>query len=152
MKTIVALVDLSDLAFTVLKHAGKFATAFNGEVVILHMEAKEPVVVDMGLVSPVIMQEPSRESVQRHEAQLLEMRDSLIKSGVRASVQQLEGASVDAVLAETKKCHADLIILGSHHHSKIYDLLVGSVTNDVLKHAHCPVLVVPGDMDALEQK
>lgn len=145
MKTIVALVDLSDLAFKVLEQASKFASAFKSEVIILHVVAKEAVVVDLGLVSPVIMQEPSRESVQKHYVQLMEMRDSLIKLGVRASVRQLEGASVDSVLEETKKSHADLIILGSHHHSTIYDLLVGSVAHDVLKRAHCPVLVVPGE-------
>ena len=151
MKTIVALVDLSDLTFKVLKQAHALATAFNSEVIILHVVAKEPVVVDVGLISPVIMQDPSSESVQKHYAQLLEIRDSLIKFGVRASVQQLEGAGVDTVLAETKKRHADLIILGSHHHSTIYDLLVGSVTHDVLKRAHCPVLVVPSDAGAPEQ-
>ena len=143
MKTIVALVDLSDLTFKVLKQAHTLATAFNSQVIILHVVAKEPVVVDVGLVSPVIMQDPSPEVVRQHHAQLLEMRDSLVKFGVQATVQQMAGASVDAVLAETKRLNADLIILGSHHHSTIYDLLVGTVTNDVLKRAHCPVLVVP---------
>ncbi|MDZ4403606.1 universal stress protein [Prosthecobacter sp.] len=152
MKTIVALVDLSDLTFKVLKQAHALATAFNSQVIILHVVAKEPVVVDVGLVSPMIMQDPSPELVQKHYAQLLEMRDSLVKFGVRASVQQLEGASVEAVLAETKKCHADLIILGSHHHSTFYRLLVGSVADDVLKRAHCPVLVVPSEVDAPGQK
>jgi len=152
MKTIVALVDLSDLTFKVLKQAHALATAFNSEVIILHVVAKEPVVVDVGLISPVIMQEPKPEAIQQHYAQLLEMRDSLIKFGVRATVQQLEGASVDTVLAETRRQHADLIILGSHHHSTIYNLLVGSVTSDVLKHAHCPVLVVPCDSDMQVKK
>lgn len=152
MKTIVALVDLSDLTFKVLKQASKFATAFKSEVIILHVVAQEPVVVDVGLVSPVIMQDPSHESVRKHYAQLLEMRDSLIKSGVRATVEQLEGAGVDAVLAATEKWHADLIILGSHHRSTIYNLLVGSMTADVLKSAHCPVLVVPGDQNVQEKR
>jgi len=152
LKTIVALVDLSDLTFKVLKQAHALATAFNSQVIILHVVAKEPVVMDVGLVSPVVMREPSAELVQKHYAQLLEMRDSLLKFGVRASVQQLEGASVDKVLAETEKWHPDLIILGSHKHSTIYDLLVGSATNDVLKRAHCPVLVVPSDSGTREPK
>lgn len=109
-------------------------------------------VFDVGLASPVIMQAPSQETIQSHHAQLLEMRDSLVKFGVRATVQQLEAASVDTVLEETQKCGADLIILGSHHHSTIYRLLVGTVTDDVLKRAHCPVLVVPSDADVLEPK
>lgn len=152
MKTIVALVDLSDLTFKVLKQAHHLASAFNSQVIILHVVGEQPVVFDVGLASPVIMQSPSQETIQRHYAQLLEMRDSLVKFGVSATVRQLDGASVDTVIEETRKCAADLIILGSHHHSTIYRLLVGAVTDDVLKRAHCPVLVVPSDADMPEPK
>lgn len=152
MKTIVALVDLSDLTFKVLKQAHHLATAFNSEVIILHVVGEEPVVYDVGLASPVVMQAPSPETVHKHYAQLLEMRDSLLKFGVNASVRQLENASVETVIEETRKCGADLIILGSHHHSTIYRWFVGTVADDVLKRAHCPVLVVPGDTDEPEKK
>ncbi len=145
MKTIVALVDLSDLTFKILKQAHTLAKAFNSQVIICHVAGQEPVVVDVGIASPVIMQNPSREKLEKHHAQLLEARDSLVKFGVSASVEQLECASVDKVLEETRKWQADLIILGSHHHSTLYNLMVGSVTDNVLKRAHCPVLVVPGD-------
>ncbi len=145
MKTIVALVDLSDLTFKVLKQAHSLAKAFNSQVIILHVVPKEPTVVDIGLVAQTIMQDPSPQLIEQHRAQLLEMRDSLVKFGVDTTVQQLAGASVEAVLEETKKLQADLIILGSHHHSTFYNLLIGSVTDDVLKRAHCPVLVVPND-------
>lgn len=152
MKTIVALVDLSDLTFRVLKQAHTLAKAFDSQVIILHVVAKELMVVDVGIVSPTIVQDPSPEVIQKHYAQLLEMRDSLVKFGVRATVQQLTGASVEVVLAETRKLAADLIILGSHHHSTFYNLLIGSVTDDVLKRAHCPVLVIPSDDNAQEKK
>ena len=147
MKTIVALVDLSDLSFKVLKQAHALARAFNCQVVILHVVAKEPVIVDVGIVSPTIMRDPSPDVVQKEYSQLLEVRDSLVKFGVSATVEQLAGATVEVVLAETKRLEADMIILGAHHRSTFYNLLVGSVTNDVLKRAHCPVLVVPGDDD-----
>lgn len=152
MKTIVALVDLSDLTFKVLTQAHHLAAAFNSHVIILHVVGEEPVVFDVGLASPVIMQAPSAETIQKHYAQLLEIRDSLIKFGVRATIQQLENANVETVLEETRKCGADLIILGSHHHSTIYRLLVGTIADDVLKRAHCPVLVVPSDTGEPEKK
>ena len=145
MKTIVALVDLSDLTFKVLKQAHTLATAFNSEVIILHVLGKTPVVLDVGIVSPVVMEDPAPTVVREQAEQLLEIRDSLIKFGVRARVDQIANAKVTAVLAETKRLKADLLILGSHHHSTIYHMLVGSVASDVLKHAHCPVLVVPSD-------
>lgn len=145
MKTIVALVDLSDLSFKVLKQAHTLAKAFDSQVIILHVVGTEPVVVDMALASPTLMQDPSPELLQQDYAQLLEVRDSLIKAGVNASVRQLERANVETVLAETRKLEADLIILGSHHHSTLYKWLVGTVTDEILKRAHCPVLVVPAD-------
>ncbi|OYW71899.1 MAG: hypothetical protein B7Z37_26490 [Verrucomicrobia bacterium 12-59-8] len=148
MKTIVALVDLSDLTFKVLKQAHHLASAFKAEVIILHVVPKEPVVIDVGIISPTVMQDPSAETVKKQYAQLLEMRDSLIKFGVSATVQQFEGAGVDTVLTEIKRLHADLVILGSHHHSTFYNLLIGSVTNDILKRASCPVLVVPSDEES----
>jgi nucleotide-binding universal stress UspA family protein len=148
MKNIVALVDLSDLTFKVLKQAHFLAVAFKSRVVILHVVPKEPAMVQVGLSSPVILQDPPPERVHQHHDRLIEMRDSLVKFGVDAVVRQMVGASVESVLEETRKLGADLIILGSHHHSTIYHLLVGSMTDDVLKHAHCPVLVVPGDEPA----
>ena len=42
MKTIVALVDFSDLTFKVLKQAHAQARAFDSEVVIMHVPPKKP--------------------------------------------------------------------------------------------------------------
>jgi len=33
--------------------------------------------------------------------------------------------------------------MGSHHHSALYHLIVGTFTSNVLKRATCPVMVVP---------
>ncbi len=143
MKTIVALVDFSDLTFKVLKQAHTLAKAFDSEVVILHVPPKQPVVVDIGIASPTVYKDPSPKALQEDYQMLLEMRDSLVKFGVKARVMQLNSTTTNQVLEETTKLGADLLILGSHHHSTIYQLFVGSVTDDILKRSHCPVLVVP---------
>ena len=148
MKTIAALVDFSDLTFKVLKQAHTMASAFQSRVIIMHMVAREPTVVDVGIASPVIMQSLSPEATQVRASQLLEMRDSLVKFGVPTTVQQLQSDSVEGLLAETEKLGADLIIMGSHHHSALHNLLIGSVTEGVLKRSKCPVLVVPSDDQA----
>jgi nucleotide-binding universal stress UspA family protein len=38
---------------------------------------------------------------------------------------------------------ADLIVLGSHGHGAFHDALVGSTSQHVIRHAPCPVVVVP---------
>lgn len=143
MKTIVALVDLSSLALEVLRQASSFARAFNCEVVVLHVVPKQPTVVDEGLIWTVGMKKPSHDLLRSNYAKLLEMIDDLTRAGVHATVRQMVDAGVDEVLTETSGLQAGLIILGAHPHSTLYHLLIGSMADDVLKNAHCPVLVVP---------
>lgn len=142
MKTIVTLVDFSDVAFKLLKHAHALAKAFDCQVVLLHVVPQEPVVVGFG-IAPTIMTTPSDELIEEDTKKLKEMEESLSKFGVKVSSDQLYGATVDSVLNECKRLNADLIIVGSHSHGALYNLFVGSITADVLKRTECPVLVVP---------
>lgn len=48
----------------------------------------------------------------------------------------------DAVIAATKKHKADLIVMASHGRRGIKRLLLGSETQQVLTHAHVPVLIL----------
>jgi nucleotide-binding universal stress UspA family protein len=57
--------------------------------------------------------------------------------------QQVTGQAVSVILARAAALKADYIVLGSHGHGAVFDLLVGSTTQGVLRKAPCPVLVVP---------
>lgn len=52
------------------------------------------------------------------------------------------GDARDGILAAAKSCAADLIILGSHGRRGIRRLVLGSVAEDIVRRAPCPVLVV----------
>ena len=143
MKTIVALVDFSDVTPKVVEQAQKMAGAFNAQVVLLHAVPKEPIVLELGLASPVILAVPSEAVVQADYAKLLGIRDGLAQAGVSASVEQLREGGVGRLIEESARLKADLIILGSHHHSAIYHWFIGNFANAALKLAHCPVMVVP---------
>ena len=142
MKTIVALVDFSDVTFKVLKQAHLLASAFGSKVMILHVVPPEPVVMDFG-VAPTVMREPSPEAVKEDANRLRELEESLTKHGVQATAQQVHGTTLESLLEECEKSHPEMIIVGSHRHGAFYNLVVGSVTAGVLKSAKCPVLVVP---------
>lgn len=147
MKTIVTLIDFSDVTFKLLRQAHDLARALDSHVVLLHVVPQEPVVVGFG-VSPTIMRAPSDELVESDTEKLLQLQESLTKFGIHATTRQLREATIDTVLRECENLHADLIIIGSHRHGPLYNLLVGSVTSDILKRTHCPVLVVPADATA----
>lgn len=143
MKTIVALVDFSDLTFKVLKHVHKLATTFGSRVEVVHVAPKEPTVVGIGVAAPTVLREPTDEEVAQDREKLEALGESLRKFGVDAATRQLRGVTVDKVIEETQRLDADLIVMGSHAHGALYQFLVGTATTDVLKRASCPVLVVP---------
>lgn len=145
MKTVVALIDYSDLTNRIVDQAVQVTKAFQGKLILLHVVPEEPAVVELGLASPTVMQPASERKIENDYNRLLELRDSLANSGVNVLVQQLEQGGAQKVLDQCRELETDLIVIGTHHHSALYNLLVGTFTSDVLKHATCPVMVVPAE-------
>jgi universal stress protein A len=59
-------------------------------------------------------------------------------------IARVQGGRPGTVICEVaKQSEADLIIMSSHGHSGLAHVLLGSVVEDVLRRAPCPVLVVP---------
>jgi nucleotide-binding universal stress UspA family protein len=152
MKTIVALVDFSDITSRILDIARTLASAMRSRVVLLHVVPLEPVVATLGAEAPAIPEPPSQETLNADRAKLEKLLDSLTQQGVSTSALQFEGRVVDTVIDETRKLNADLVIMGSHHHSALYNLFIGSVTSDILKKLPFPVLVVPAEVLEKEEE
>ncbi len=63
--------------------------------------------------------------------------------GITATGSVVEGASVyRAILDTAEALNADLVVMGSHGRHGLEKLVLGSVTAQVLSHAHLSVLVV----------
>ena len=69
--------------------------------------------------------------------QVFEAQGMFVKGSV------VEGHSVyQAILEAAETLDADLVVMGSHGRRNLEKLVLGSVTAQVLAHAHLPVLVV----------
>jgi nucleotide-binding universal stress UspA family protein len=53
-----------------------------------------------------------------------------------------EGEAAEAICREAAERHADVIVVGSHGRTGVRRLFLGSVSERVVRHAPCPVLVV----------
>jgi nucleotide-binding universal stress UspA family protein len=53
------------------------------------------------------------------------------------------GEAVEKILQEAISLEAGWIVLGSHGHGALYNLLAGSVCQGVLSKTACPVVIVP---------
>ncbi len=58
-------------------------------------------------------------------------------------IELAQGLAADALVRLGDR--ADLLVVGSHHGGVAASILLGSVSTDVVEHAHCPVAVVPVD-------
>ena len=63
--------------------------------------------------------------------------------GVKYTVETITGSAGEVLTRRAKSKNYDLVIMGSHGHSDIAGLFLGSVTHKVLNKIYCPVLIVP---------
>lgn len=54
-----------------------------------------------------------------------------------------QGAPLDVILEAAEEHDVDLIMVGSHGHGALYDLVAGTVSQGVIHKAHRPVLLIP---------
>ena len=148
-------VDFSDATGPVTSRAVDLAEALGAHLILLHVltptlemlaygSAGVPAAATDGL-DYVAM--PDLQAAERHQMQLREKFDNL-HAEIRTrhpnvDARLLDGVPGEQIIQEAKRDRCDMIVIGSHGHGAVYQLLVGSVTDRVLRHSPCPVLVVP---------
>ncbi len=83
------------------------------------------------------------ETIEATRRMLAEQKLALAERGVtKVETALLEGDPVDRILEYAEKHPADLIVVGSRSLSDAGRFFLGSVSDGILHHAHCSVLVV----------
>ena len=86
-------------------------------------------------------------SARENASKLLERTEQRIRSlvegnNVAISSEVLFGTPESRIVETAEAIHPDLIVLGSHGYSRWERLLLGSVSDSVVHHAPCSVLIV----------
>jgi nucleotide-binding universal stress UspA family protein len=63
-------------------------------------------------------------------------------AGWICSTELRSGSPAEEIIKAASKLQPDMIVMGSHGHSGVKHFLLGSVSDQVLRHSHCSVLVV----------
>jgi nucleotide-binding universal stress UspA family protein len=79
---------------------------------------------------------------ERREAIAQELVERGRKVGVPVSFLVWDGDPGDMIVAAAQSEHADMVVVGSHGRGTMGRLFLGSVSEHVVRHAPCPVLVV----------
>jgi nucleotide-binding universal stress UspA family protein len=160
MKRILVPVDFSDVTPRVINLARELAQALDAEIHLVHVRelsaAATPGTLGYGLTGmpelapmsgvPVAGFEPMPNPIAESEDEKSKLscwQKEIAEDGVKVTLHQPTGAVAEEILNEADAVSADLIVIGTHGHGAMYNLLVGSVTKGVLKHSTRPVLLVP---------
>lgn len=147
MKTIVALVDFSDVTQRVIDHTVEVATAMRADVILVHVVVPVSVVADYLPDS-----DPADETWTDSQAKLQVLRDAAnAGTDIQITMRQFKGSVVETLTAQLPLLHPDLVVVGSHGHGTLYNMLVGTVTSEFLKHSAWPVTIIPPERAVEEQ-
>ena len=133
LKRILAPTDFSDLSVRGVRYACQLAKEVGAEVTILNV-----VTVDESGINKREMGEHKQrldEFVAKNVAD--------VSANLRISKLVDAGQAYFAIIDCAENERIDLIVISSHGRSGLSRMLIGSVTDKVLRGASCPVLVVP---------
>lgn len=140
MTAILVPVDFSAVSLPLIEVASGIAKAFHAHVTLLHVLPRNFEAEESG--SP--LDERALSNLYPKDWQTLEeLANRVRSSGNNVTAKLAEGRTVPTVLDQAEELNVDMIVMGSHGHTSLYDLLVGSVSEGVLRRSRWPVLVVP---------
>ena len=141
-KKILVPVDFSDCSMKGLDYAKALAKEFGASLILLHsvhlqyfVSNDEYARYDM----PLLMQQ-SEKAAREQMRELMEKTDW---EGIQVQPSLQIGHAGDQICACAKDCGADLIVTSTHGTTGLKHILIGSTAEYVVRHASCPVLVVP---------
>ncbi|MBU1188134.1 MAG: universal stress protein [Gammaproteobacteria bacterium] len=135
-------VDLSPASKLVITAVQRVAEVTGAHVYVVHVAEPEPDFMGFEAGPEVVRDQLAAEYRQQHQA-VQALAEGLREHGIKATALLIRGPTAAATIREAERLDAELIVVGSHGRSAIYDVLVGSYSADILRKSRIPVLVVP---------
>jgi nucleotide-binding universal stress UspA family protein len=82
-----------------------------------------------------------RDRARQVLAEELAMAPGVHQTRVSVASEVVEGRAADVLTAAA--ADADLLVLGSHGHSRVRHTVLGSVSEECIRKSPCPVVVIP---------
>jgi len=151
IKKVLIALDYNPTAQKVAEVGFSMAESMNAEVILLHVIA-DPVLYASAGYSPIMgfsgyidvgpLQLESIDGLKNASLQYLDKsRQHLGDKSIQTIVK--EGDFADSILETAKELHADIIVVGSHSRKLLENIVMGSVTENVLHHTSIPLFIVP---------
>ncbi len=143
-KKILVPVDFSELSPAVIQTAVEIGEIRNAEVDVLHV-AKEPnfsSIYGDGYVLSTSLPDKLWEITRTRIENQLEGMVRKISTRVKVKTTLLWGKPAKEIVKEAESGKFDLIVMATHGREGMNRIFIGSVTEEVIRRAPCPVFVI----------
>lgn len=135
--------DFSESSEHAFELACALARDYAARLVVLHVVNTPTVMLADGALPPPM--EPLLEEA-RTNLDRLQAPDRSFRFERRVA----QGNAAEVILKVIDELDADLVVLGTHGRTGLHRLLMGSVAEQVLRKASCPVLTVKGERSKID--
>ncbi|MCF4969233.1 universal stress protein [Nostoc sp. CMAA1605] len=152
-------IDQSEVSQNVFDEAVCLAKANNAEMMLLHILSPleepyiSPIFMQPDAIYPTVPPAPTETYIRQWEQLkqerlewLRSLTNTAINTGVKTGFTQNMGDAGRIICEVARSWPADLIVLGRRGRAGLSEFFLGSVSNYVLHHAPCSVMVIQGKL------
>lgn len=140
MEIILAAIDIDRTHNGFIAYLEKLARQLNAAVWLVHVAQPHPDVVE---ITPANAANWRSIAINDVHKPLLDYAEQMHAFGIPATPLILQGPVVECLLEIARELAVSMIVVNSHGHGPLYDVMVGSVAEGVTGGGYCPVLWVP---------
>ena len=139
--------DFSEPAAHALRFAARLAQRFGARLRLVYADYFVPP-VDFSASAAVEYALTSDEAADEAKKHLLRLVDEIVPKSVKCETRVVIDSPVPAIVDEARYSNADLIVMGTHGRTGFRRLIVGSVTESVMRIANVPIIAISPLTDA----
>ncbi len=139
LKKILCPIDHSDCSKEALKYAVSFAMKDEAKLYLLHIIDIRSFSEGLDAMSKQI---PDEETLEQLRTKLLDCIPEGIRDDMDVEAIVTQGIPFAEIISTAKEKEIDMIVIGSHGRTGISHMMLGSVSEKVVRKAPCPVLTV----------
>ena len=150
LNRVLTATDLSKQSGFALEWAAYLAQCMKADLVLLHVISEEEgKIIEEVIGEGAVVQIPKgirQNVVEDRQKKMREQYEMVVSREIKVSLKMEEmiriGVPFLEIIRAAKEKDVDLIVLGTHGRSGLSHVLIGSVAEKVVHHAHCGVLTI----------
>lgn len=143
LRRVLLPIDFSGCGNFALPYAASISKATGAAIICIHVvEPIVPAVSYSGLAEPMPIADITEQLEDSAERELPQITDCDELHGLNVEEVIVHGDAAAEIVRVAEEQDVDLIVISSHGRTGIGRIIFGSTAEAVVRHAHCPVLVV----------